>query len=49
MNRKEIDHFPSSTSELAKIEPIYEEFEGWKTSTEFQSNGKPTYKISKRA
>ena len=34
LNGKEIDYFPSSTSELAKVEPIYEEFEGWQTSTE---------------
>ncbi|XP_001601167.1 adenylosuccinate synthetase isoform X1 [Nasonia vitripennis] len=34
LNGKEIDYFPSSTSDLAKVEPIYEEFEGWQTSTE---------------
>jgi adenylosuccinate synthase len=34
LNGKEIDHFPSSTSDLAKVEPIYEEFDGWQTSTE---------------
>ncbi|XP_011500964.1 PREDICTED: adenylosuccinate synthetase [Ceratosolen solmsi marchali] len=34
LSGKEIDHFPSSTSDLAKVEPIYEEFNGWQTSTE---------------
>lgn len=27
---KEITHFPASLKELAKCEPIYEEFDGWK-------------------
>ncbi|XP_058801944.1 adenylosuccinate synthetase [Phymastichus coffea] len=34
LNGKEIDYFPSSSSDLAKVEPIYQEFEGWQTSTE---------------
>lgn len=34
LNGQEIDYFPSSTSDLAKVEPIYHEFEGWLTSTE---------------
>ncbi|CAB0037439.1 unnamed protein product [Trichogramma brassicae] len=34
LNGKEIDYFPSSTTDLAKVEPIYKEFEGWQTSTE---------------
>ncbi|XP_014204064.1 adenylosuccinate synthetase [Copidosoma floridanum] len=34
LNGKVIDYFPSSVTDLAKVEPIYEEFEGWKTSTE---------------
>lgn len=34
LDGKEIDYFPSSVIDLAKVEPIYEEFEGWQTSTE---------------
>lgn len=34
LNGKELDYFPSSSAELAKIEPIYEEFDGWQTNTE---------------
>lgn len=34
LNGQEIDYFPSSIIDLAKVEPIYEEFEGWMTSTE---------------
>lgn len=31
-NEKVIDYFPSSLEDLAKCEPIYEEFEGWDES-----------------
>ncbi|XP_008205018.1 adenylosuccinate synthetase-like [Nasonia vitripennis] len=34
LNGKTIEYFPSSASSLNKVEPIYEEFEGWQTSTE---------------
>lgn len=34
LNGKEIDHFPSLASDLAKVEPIYETFEGWNSTTE---------------
>lgn len=33
-NGKEIDYFPSTASELAKVEPIYETLEGWNSKTE---------------
>lgn len=34
LNGEEIDYFPSSVVDLAKVEPVYTEFEGWQTSTE---------------
>lgn len=34
LNGKEIDYFPSSTSELARVEVIYERVEGWQSVTE---------------
>lgn len=34
LNGKKVDYLPSSASNLNKIEPIYEEFDGWLTSTE---------------
>lgn len=34
LNGKEIDYFPSSTSELAKVEVIYERVDGWQSTTE---------------
>lgn len=34
LNGKEIDYFPSSTSDLAKVEVIYETIDGWQSPTE---------------
>lgn len=34
LNGKDIDYFPSSTSELAKVEVVYERVEGWESITE---------------
>lgn len=34
LNGKDVDYFPSSTSELAKVEVVYERVEGWETITE---------------
>lgn len=34
LNGKDVDYFPSSTSELAKVEVIYEKIEGWQSTTE---------------
>ncbi|XP_011302123.1 adenylosuccinate synthetase [Fopius arisanus] len=34
LNGKEIEYFPSTASDLAKVEPIYETFEGWNSTTE---------------
>ncbi|XP_012247260.1 adenylosuccinate synthetase [Bombus vosnesenskii] len=34
LNGKEIDYFPSSTSDLAKVEVIYETLDGWESETE---------------
>lgn len=34
LNGEEIDYFPSNASDLAKVEVIYEEMDGWKSSTE---------------
>ncbi len=33
LDGREIDHFPASQSEQARVEPIYETIEGWKDST----------------
>ena len=33
LNGKIIDYFPSSEDDQANVEPIYESFEGWKSST----------------
>lgn len=33
LDGKEIDYFPASQGAQARVEPIYEEFEGWKGST----------------
>jgi len=30
---REIDYFPLDTAELERVEPVYETFKGWKTST----------------
>ncbi|XP_043252306.1 adenylosuccinate synthetase [Colletes gigas] len=34
LNGKEIDYFPSSSSDLAKVEVIYETIDGWQSKTE---------------
>ncbi|KAG7200108.1 hypothetical protein KM043_000553 [Ampulex compressa] len=34
LNGKDINYFPSSTSDLAKVEPVYERVEGWQSTTE---------------
>ncbi|XP_017885737.1 adenylosuccinate synthetase isoform X1 [Ceratina calcarata] len=34
LNGKEIDYFPSNTSDLAKVEVIYETLDGWQSTTE---------------
>ncbi|KAK0097622.1 hypothetical protein PV326_000585 [Microctonus aethiopoides] len=34
LNGKDIDYFPSSASELARVEPVYETIEGWNVTTE---------------
>ncbi|KAF7987410.1 hypothetical protein HCN44_003172 [Aphidius gifuensis] len=34
LNGKEIEHFPSHASDLAKVEPIYNTIEGWMEKTE---------------
>ncbi|XP_066592752.1 adenylosuccinate synthetase [Prorops nasuta] len=34
LNGKEINYFPSSTSELSKVEAIYEKLDGWSSNTE---------------
>ncbi|XP_029039384.1 adenylosuccinate synthetase [Osmia lignaria lignaria] len=34
LNGKEIDYFPSSTSDLGKVEVIYETMDGWQSMTE---------------
>lgn len=34
LNGKEIDYFPSSTSDLAKVEVVYETLDGWQSTTE---------------
>lgn len=34
LNGKDIDYFPSSTSELVKVEVVYEKVEGWQSTTE---------------
>lgn len=34
LNGKEIDHFPSNASDLAKVEPIYKVIDGWMSTTE---------------
>ncbi|AMW35321.1 adenylosuccinate synthase [Haematospirillum jordaniae] len=34
LDGKEIDYFPSSMSEQARVEPVFEEMEGWTQSTE---------------
>ncbi|TNE58777.1 MAG: adenylosuccinate synthase [Alphaproteobacteria bacterium] len=34
LDGKEIDHLPASAPEQARVEPIYESFEGWQASTE---------------
>ena len=34
LNGEEIDYVPSITSELAKVETIYEQLEGWLSNTE---------------
>ncbi|XP_011860323.1 PREDICTED: adenylosuccinate synthetase [Vollenhovia emeryi] len=34
LNGKDIDYFPSSTSELTKIEAVYKTVEGWQSNTE---------------
>ncbi|KOX81300.1 Adenylosuccinate synthetase [Melipona quadrifasciata] len=34
LNEKEIDYFPSSTSDLAKVEVVYETLDGWESTTE---------------
>lgn len=34
LNGKDIDYFPSSAWEVAKIETVYETVEGWQTTTE---------------
>jgi adenylosuccinate synthase len=33
LDGREIDHFPASQSDQARVEPIYETIEGWKDST----------------
>ena len=33
LNGEQIDYFPASSKNQYKVEPIYETFEGWKTST----------------
>ena len=33
LNGEQIDYFPASSKNQFKVEPIYETFEGWKTST----------------
>ena len=33
LNGEQIDYFPASSINQFKVEPIYETFEGWKTST----------------
>ncbi|MBI2831823.1 MAG: adenylosuccinate synthase [Chloroflexi bacterium] len=33
LDGKEIDYFPSSISDLARCQPLYEEFPGWQTCT----------------
>ena len=38
LNGKTIDYFPSSEDDQANVEPIYESFEGWKTTTTGISN-----------
>lgn len=34
LNGKDIDYFPGSTWELAKIEVVYKTVEGWQSTTE---------------
>lgn len=34
LNGKDIDYFPSSCSELAKVEVVYEKVDGWQSTTE---------------
>lgn len=34
LSGKDIDYFPSSTSELAKVEVVYEKVDGWQSTTE---------------
>lgn len=34
LNGKDIDYFPSSTWELAKVESVYKTIEGWQSTTE---------------
>lgn len=34
LNGKEIDYFPSTTSDLVKVEVIYETLDGWQSTTE---------------
>jgi adenylosuccinate synthase len=33
LNGKDINYFPSSTWELAKVETVYETLEGWQSTT----------------
>jgi len=33
LDGREIDYFPLDTAELERVEPVYETFKGWKTST----------------
>lgn len=33
LDGKEIKHFPNSAEELARVEPLYQEFEGWQSDT----------------
>jgi adenylosuccinate synthase len=34
LDGKEIDHLPANAAQQARVEPIYESFEGWKDSTQ---------------
>ena len=33
LNGEEIDHVPPDTDELASVEPVYEQLQGWQRST----------------